>query len=176
MSAWADKVKPIDIKSQSNAELAKELSNPATPLASLDNSFEFFTFKGDQPGADNQTSLTYSFQPSIPFPLNNGKLLFFRPLIPVLLDEPVFNPARNAFDSKGVELGDISFDLAYGGTHDLAYDDIEKDIGLISLFGIFGSLPTATDDAVGSRQWRLGPEVDLGCDQKMGLGRLSGRP
>jgi hypothetical protein len=167
--ALADKVKPIDIKSQSNAELAKELSNPATPLASLNNVFEFFTFKGDQPGAGNQTRLTYSFQPSIPFPLENGHLLFFRPLIPVLLDEPVFDPARNGFDSKGVELGDISFDLAYGGTHDLAYDDIEKDIGLISLFGIFGSLPTATDDAVASRQWRLGPEVTLGVIKKWGL-------
>ena len=167
--ALADRAKPAEFKSQSEEAIAKELSNPATPLASLNNVFEFFTFKGDQPGADSQTSFSYSFQPSIPFPLDNGKVLIFRPLIPVLLDEPVFNPARNDFDSKGVDLGDISFDLVYGGTDDLAYGDTEKDIGVFSLFGIFGSLPTATDDAVGSQQWRLGPEVALGLIKKWGL-------
>lgn len=165
----ADRAKSAEFKSQSEEAIAKELSNPATPLASLNNVFEFFTFKGDQPGADSQTRFSYSFQPSIPFPLDNGKVLIFRPLIPVLLDEPVFNPARNDFDSKGVDLGDISFDLVYGGTDDLAYGDTDKDIGIFSLFGIFGSLPTATDDAVGSQQWRLGPEVAVGLIKKWGL-------
>ena len=169
LDALADKAKPVDFKSQSVEELAKELSNPATPLASITNAFELYTFKGDQPGADSQTSFSYSFQPSIPFPLDNGKLLFFRPLIPVLLDEPVFNPARNNFDSKGVDLGDISFDLAYGGNHDIAYGNTDKDIGMFSLFGIFASLPTATDDAVGSQQLRLGPEVVLGLIKKWGV-------
>ncbi len=167
--ALADKAKSSESKSLSLEEIAKELSNPATPVAQLNNVFEFQTFKGDLPGADSQTSFTYSFQPSIPFPLKNGKLLFFRPLIPVLLDEPVFNPARNDFDSKGVDLGDISFDLAYGGTEYMAYDDIEGEIGFFSLFGVFGSLPTATDDAVGSQQWRLGPEVALGVIKNWGL-------
>ena len=86
-----------------------------------------------------------------------------------MLDEPVFNPARNDFDSKGLDLGDISFDLAYGGTDDLAYGDVEIKTGILSLFGIFGSLPTATNDAVGSQQWRLGPEVAVGLVQKWGL-------
>ena len=167
--ALADRAKPAEFKSQSEEAIAKELSNPATPLASLNNVFEFFTFKGDQPGADSQTRFSYSFQPSIPFPLDNGKVFIFRPLIPLLMDEPVFNPARNDFDSKGVDLGDISFDLAYGGTHDIAYGNTDKDMGILSLFGIFGSLPTATDDAVGSRQWRLGPEVAVGLIKKWGV-------
>jgi hypothetical protein len=160
--AWAQKYQSVE-------EIARQLRNPVTTLASLSNVFEFQTFKGDLPGADSQTSLTYSFQPSIPYPLKNGKLLFFRPLIPLLLDEPVFNPARNDFDSKGVELGDIAFDLAYGGTEDMAYDNVEGEIGFFSLFGLFGSLPTATDDAVGSQQWRLGPEVALGVIKKWGV-------
>ena len=37
------------------------------------------------------------------------------------------------------------------------------------LFGIFGSLPTATDDAVGSQQWQLGPEVALGLKKDWGV-------
>jgi len=167
--ALADRAKPAEFKSQSEEAIAKELSNPATPLASLNNVFEFYTFKGDLPGADSQTRFSYGFQPSIPFPLDNGKVLIFRPLIPLLLDEPVFNPARNDFDSKGFALGDISFDLVYGGTHDIAYGDTDKDMGILSLFGIFGSLPTATDDAVGSQQWRLGPEVAVGLIKKWGL-------
>lgn len=167
--ALADKAKLSEIKSRSVDEIAKELSNPATPLASLNNVFEFHTFKGDLPGADNQTRFSYSFQPSMPFPLENGKVFIFRPLIPLLLDEPVFNSARNEFDSKGVGLGNISFDLVYGGTDDLVYGDTDKDMGLLSLFGIFGSLPTATDDAVGSQQWRLGPEVAVGLIKKWGL-------
>lgn len=167
--ALADRAKPAEFKSQSVEAIARELSNPATPLASLNNVFEFRTFKGDLPGADSQTGFSYSFQPSIPFPLKNGKVLIFKPLVPLLLDEPVFNPTRNDFDSKGVDLGDISFELAYGGTDDLAYGDVELESGILSLFGIFGSLPTATDDEVGSQQWRLGPEVVVGLVQKWGL-------
>jgi hypothetical protein len=167
--ALADREKLADFKSLSEEELARELSNPATPLASLNNVFEFSTFKGDLPGADSQTRFSYSFQPSIPFPLDNGKVVIFRPLFPLLLDEPVFNPARNGFDSKGVDLGDITFDLVYGGTEDLAYGDVELEAGILSLFGIFGSLPTATDDEAGSQQWRLGPEVVVGLVQKWGL-------
>lgn len=166
--ALADKANPADLDSLSEAEIARELSNPATPLASLNNVFEYYTFKGDDPGADRQTGFSYSFQPSIPFPLENGKVIIFRPLIPFLLDEPVFNSARNDFDSKGPALGDISFDLVYGGTEDLAYDT-EVESGFLSLFGIFGSLPTATDDAVASNQWRLGPEVAVGLIQEWGL-------
>lgn len=64
--ASADKAKTAEFKSQSVEELARELSNPATPLASLNNVFEIFTFKGDQLGADSQTRFSYSFQPSMP--------------------------------------------------------------------------------------------------------------
>jgi hypothetical protein len=165
----ADRAKPAEFKSYSMEELAKELSNPATPLASLNNFFEFYTFKGNLPGAESQTRFSYGFQPSIPFPLKNDKVLILKPLVPLLLDEPVFNPVRNEFDSKGVDLGDISFELAYGGTDDLAYGDVELEEGILSMFGVSGSLPTATDDEVGSQQWRLGPEVVVGLVQKWGL-------
>jgi hypothetical protein len=166
--ALADRAKPAEFKSQSMEELAKELSNRATPLATLNNFFAFYTFKGDLPGADSQTRFSYGFQPSIPFPFNNDKVLIFKPVIRLLLDQPVFNPGRNDFDSKGVDLGDISFELAYGGTDNLAYD-VELEEGILSMFGVTGSLPTATDDEVGSQQWRLGPEVVVGLIQKWGL-------
>lgn len=158
--ALADEAKPGKFENESDAEIARKLQGPVSPLASLDNVFEYFTYKGDQPGADSQTSFTYSFQPKIPFRLENGKFIIFRPLIPILLDEPVFNPARNDFDSVGPELGDIAFDLGYGYRDD--------GVGTMGLIGLFGSLPTATDDAVASNQFRLGPEVALGLIREWG--------
>ena len=50
-------------------------------------------------------------------------------------------------------MADIGFDLAYGGV---------SDTGLMTMYGIVGALPTATDDAVGKDQWQLGPEFAIG--------------
>ncbi len=144
----------------SAAEIAKELSNPATPVSSLGNNIEYRKFKGDLPGADDQESWVYTFQPAFPFPMGDGKILAFRPAFPVLLQQPVFDATTSSFDDKGVELGDIPFDLAYGGT---------SKSGLITLAGLFGVLPTHTDDAVGSDQWRLGPEFVLGVTKSWGV-------
>ena len=48
---------------ESADEVARELSNPATALASLGNKLEFRSFDGDLPDADDQTSIRYIFQP-----------------------------------------------------------------------------------------------------------------
>ena len=56
---------------QSNAdEVAKSLSNPNTPLASLNFENGFTWYKGDLPGADDQTTYRLLFQPVLPFPLS----------------------------------------------------------------------------------------------------------
>lgn len=141
-------------------EIARELRRSVTPLANIENAFEFQTFTGDQPGADNQTSFTYSFRPYVPFPLENGNLIVFRTTLPFIVDEPVFNAARNGFDSQGPDLGDVSFDLGYGKLH--------GEIGTQGLVGLFASVPTASDDLIGSRQYRLGPAVSAGLSRKWG--------
>ena len=141
-------------------EIARQLRRSVTPLANIENAFEFHTFTGDRPGADNQTSFTYSFRPYMPFPLENGNLIVFRATLPVIVDEPVFNPARNGFDSQGPDLGDVAFDLGYG--------NLTEEIGTQGLVGLFASLPTATDDLVGSQQFRLGPSVGAGLSRKWG--------
>jgi hypothetical protein len=142
-------------------QIAKELSNPTTPLASLNTSLVYSKFKGDLPNASDQDSWRLEFQPSLPFTLSNGYNVFFRPLVPVLLDQPVFDAGELDFDSEGIELGDISGDIAYGRT--------DKDLGLLYLGGMYFSAPTATDNDVGSGQWRLGPEVALGVIRDWGL-------
>ena len=50
-------------------DTAKALANPAGSLANLANNLTYRTFKGDIPGADDQTAVTYTFQPVLPFPV-----------------------------------------------------------------------------------------------------------
>ena len=63
--------------SPSADEVAAQLANPNTPLASLTFKLQFRTFQGDLPKADDQESTKLLFQPSIPFPLANGDLVLF---------------------------------------------------------------------------------------------------
>ena len=166
-------------------EVAKELSNPAGSLASLFTSLEYKTYKGDLPDADDQNGWTFTFQPVLPFPVGDkGRRIIFRPLVPVPIDQPVFKeevgvgdpvivesgahsttviPGIGEFKRKDTNLGDISFDLVYAGT------DMEtKQEGYLWGVGAAGTLPTATDDALGGDQWRLGPEIFAGVIRKWG--------
>ena len=49
-------------------DLAKELSNPNSPLSSLTFKQTCTSFKGDLPGASDQSSNVTLFQPVFPFP------------------------------------------------------------------------------------------------------------
>jgi len=97
-------------KAKSAEEIARELANPNTPLATLNFKLQFRAFEGSLPGANSQNGTTVLFQPSLPFPLDNGDLVLFRPAIPLIVDQPVFN--GTGFDGES-GIGDIVFDLAY---------------------------------------------------------------
>ena len=145
-------------------EVAKELANPNNSLASLTFKNQFRWYTGDLPNADDQSNYTLLFQPVFPFsltpPSEGAKAnLFIRPAIPLLVDQPVFDPQK--FDFDGVTaMGDIGFDVGYGVT--------EKS-GWLWAFGMVGSLPTATDSDVASKQLRLGPEGLIAKFYKWGL-------
>ena len=135
-------------------EVAKELANPNTPLASLTFKNQYRWYKGDLPNADDQSNYTLLFQPTFPFTLeetaSGGKpIIFLRPAFPLVIDQPVFDASKSDFDGVSA-MGDIAFDFGYGVT--------EKS-GLLWAFGMVGSLPTATDSDVAGKQLRLGPEA-----------------
>jgi hypothetical protein len=136
----------------SAAEIAAELSNPNTVLGTLNTNLDYTRFDGDLPDAEDQEAWTMTFQPSLPYPVGDGKNIFLRPAIPVIFDQAVPR-ANSGFDDKGVELGDIGFDLAYGQSF-----KTESGVNVV-LAGLAGTIPTATDDALGSEQWLLGPEL-----------------
>jgi hypothetical protein len=137
---------------KSAEEIAAELANPNTPMASLNLKLQYRTFEGTLPGADSQSSTTLFFQPSFPFPLDSGDVIIFRPGIPIQLDFAFPDSSPSGFGSES-GIGDIAFDLAYART---------TKTGMLYAGGLIASLPTATDDALGTDRYTLGPEFMIG--------------
>jgi hypothetical protein len=133
-------------------EIARELANPNTALASLTFKNTFTQYEGRLPDANSETGFTTLFQPSLPFPLENGDKIIWRPAVPLVSDMPVFDPIQSDFDSES-GMGDIGFDLIYAKT---------SATGVLTGIGIIASIPTATEDALGRDKWTLGPELFLG--------------
>jgi hypothetical protein len=129
-------------------EIAKELANPNTPLASLVFKQTYTSFDGDLPGASDQSSDVSLFQPVFPFPIGDSgnTNLFIRPALAYVGQQPVFNSGTGEFENKS-GWADIGYDVALGRSYDS---------GLILIGGIQGTIPTDTD--VSGGQWRLGPE------------------
>ncbi|MCP4898465.1 MAG: hypothetical protein GY906_15935 [bacterium] len=144
------------------AEIAAELANPNTPMGTLNTNFDFITFDGDLPGTGDQSALKVVFQPSLPYPLGGGTNFFLRPAIPIVFDQAV-PAAGGGFESKGLELGDIGFDASFG----FSFKSGKKLNVLIA--GMAGTIPTATDDALGLDQWLLGPELGGFLVRKWGV-------
>lgn len=157
-----------DYSDKSEAELARELANPNTPLTSLKFKFQYRTYTGDLAQAGDQHSTTILFQPTLPFPMDNGKTLYVRPGVPVMLSQPTLEtggylqpgvPLTNDLNGGLLDfgsddgLGDISIDVQYGDT---------EDSGFLWSYGASVSMPTATEDTLGSDRWTAGPGFQLG--------------
>lgn len=127
-------------------ELAKELANPGAANATLNFKFEYRTFEGDLPDADDQDSFTATFQPVFPFVLQNGNNLIFRPAFPFVFGQPVFDSGSGQFDDEDA-FGDIAYDLLYAGTRN----------GWTLGAGVVGAVPSGSD--ISSDNWLLGPSA-----------------
>ena len=143
----------------SSAELAAKLANPANPIMKIGNNFDFTSYDGDLPGAEEQDSMRYVFLTVFPFKLDNGNSIFFRPGIPLLFNQPVPD-GQGGFSEEGTDIGDTGYDLLYSGT---------SETGTIWGYGLAGTIPTATNDKLGGDLWGLGPEVMLGVAKKWGV-------
>lgn len=167
-------------------EIARELSNPITPLASFDTSIQYSTFQGSLPDADDQSFLNVAFTASVPIPLKNGKNIRMRASIPVngnipvwqvpfghplwildfdypdyrLRQSPQITASTGEFASVHSGLGDISMDFAYGGV---------SDSGFISMYGFATVLETATNISASREQWLVGPEFAFGKQADWGV-------
>jgi hypothetical protein len=126
-------------------EVAVKLANPNTALASLTFKFQLREFEGTAL-PESQSGSGILFQPVLPFPLDNGDSIMFRPAFPLQTNQPL--PGGESESG----LGDIGFDLMYS---------LKPENGVVMGFGGFAILPTATEDALGLDTFALGPEMIL---------------
>ncbi len=122
-------------------DLAKKTQNPVADLISvpLQNNFLFNV------GHKRKTAYVLNIQPVIPVHLNEDWNLITRTILPVI-DQPEIVPGFG--DESG--LGDLDF---------TAFLSPAKPGSWIFGLGPTISLPTATDDALGSDRWGLGPSA-----------------
>jgi len=141
----------------SATELALKLSNPANPIMKIGNNFDYTSYDGDLPGANDQSGFRYLFLTVFPFKLDNGNSLLFRPALPLIFDQPV--PTAGGFSGEGTDLGDLAYDVIYSGTTKTGY---------IWGVGLAGTIPTATSNQLGADLWGAGPELLGGVAGKWG--------
>ncbi len=147
-------------------QVAKELTNPNNSLAKMQTKFQYRWYRGDLPGADDQDNFSVLFQPIFPFKLGTTgsgghSVLFVRPAIPILVDQPVPGVENGRFGWDHVSaLGDVVTDVAYGVT--------EKN-GLVWALGAVSTLPLASDNDVAGKHFRLGPEAIIAKISKAGV-------
>ncbi len=118
---------------------AKELANPNTAYASLNLKLQYND--GYENGGSNFTTV---FQPTLPFPMEGGDKIIFRPAVSYV-DNDLPGKENSGFS-------DISFDLAYAP---------KTEPGTIAAVGMIASLPTGSDD-MSADQFAVGPEFLVG--------------
>jgi len=73
LSAGAPKTSSGGAAEPSAEEMAQKLANPTNPIMTIGNNFDYVTFQGDLPGAEEESSFRYLFQTVFPFKLADGK-------------------------------------------------------------------------------------------------------
>lgn len=122
--------------------LAKQLSNPIASLSSVPLQFNY----DDGLGATDEGSRTYvNVQPVIPFTINEKWNLISRTILPIVYQEDVIPGAGSQFGT-----GDVLQSLFFS-------PKALTKAGWTWGVGPVLSLPTASDDLLGSGQWGAGP-------------------
>lgn len=131
----------VALAQETDADLAKKLSNPVASLISVP--FQFNYDRGI--GPNHGTRETLDIQPVIPFALNEDWNVISRTIIPVIWQHDIAGPSGNQFG-----LGDITQSFFISPTQPAAG-------GIIWGAGPVFLLPTATDDLLGGGKFGLGP-------------------
>ncbi len=140
-------------------EIGKELANPISTLASVNNSFAFKTYDGTAEGADSESSGSYVISAALPVWRTRRGLLRISPSLPLFFDQPFADDSGSLSDTD-VSIGDLRVNVAYGGV---------SARGLILLGGAIATFPTADDPGIGGDQYRGGAQAAIGKVGSWGL-------
>lgn len=130
----------------STSDLAKKLADPNATLGQMLFPIDYIQY-GNALDESRQNAFVVSFQPSLPISISDGLNLYVRPLVPIYISQPVIG--SNGFEQR-TALGNISADVAIGKTWPSKW---------ITLVGVFGGFPTASDEALRMNYTTLGPEL-----------------
>jgi hypothetical protein len=127
---------------KSEGDLAQQLSNPVASLISV-------PFQNNIDFGPSSTRLRYTMnvQPVVPFALSSEWNLITRTILPIQFREMAF-PTDDRFG-----LGDL--------TESLFFSPRSASGGVIWGIGPIVQIPTATESALGSGKWSLGPTAVL---------------
>lgn len=132
---------------QTVEQAAKELANPNTAYASINLKLQYSG--GYDGGGDSFATV---LQPTLPFPMDNGDKIIFRPAVSYVHNDFDTGSTTNAIHMDQSGISDISFDLAYAP---------KMEGGTIAAFGVFASLPTGSSELTAD-QFAVGPEFMYG--------------
>ncbi len=136
-------IHPTVAEEASETELAKQTQNPVANLISLPLQFNFEF----DVGPNEETFTVLNVQPVIPVGVGENWNLINRPILP-LKDQPAFFLGMD--DETGV--GDLTYQMFFSP---------KKPGKLIWGAGPVLVFPTASNDALGSEKWSIGPSVLL---------------
>jgi hypothetical protein len=141
-TVWAACLVMSPAFAQTDAELAKKLSNPVASLISVP--FQY-NYDSDYGVADDGKRSFINIQPVIPFDINPEWNLISRTILPVIDQDDL--PSGSGGKSG---IGDVVQSLFFS-------PKAPTSGGLIWGAGPVLLLPTASDDLLGSEKWGLGP-------------------
>lgn len=133
--------------------ISKELVNPISPIWNLNNYIEVSKRAGSV-SPEEYWSTKLAFQPVTPIKLKSGLTSMNRPSLPIYFGYAVpQNNANGQFEkiAKVTGIGDLTLMSSVGAMPNTSFGSF--------MWGIGGSLtlPTATNHALGSGKWSLGP-------------------
>ncbi|MCA9810596.1 MAG: hypothetical protein KC473_09675 [Candidatus Dadabacteria bacterium] len=131
--------------SESLAEVGAQLANPVSSVWSIvfQNNF---TFLEGEPSDKTRFRYNLNFQPVLPIPLTDNWNLITRPVFPLLIGQPVYNPESGFHGRSG--LGDIAM---------VNLISPNKPSGFLWGIGPTWIFPTATKQNLGQQKWQVGP-------------------
>lgn len=128
-------------------ELNRQLENPLSRFWSLIFQ-ENLSFNSGDLVDGTKTTNVFNFQPSLPVPVGNSKMLLVRPVFP-LVTAPTFDE-EGEFEKYETGLGDMNVFSLYGP---------DKKDGIIWGVGATFVFPIASSENLGSGKYQAGPSV-----------------